>query len=540
MLLTVQLPATNTRATRPTAGAAATRWAWRTWAWLLLALLVAAFGIVRLLCCFNDLWLDEIWTLNLLAIQPPIHSPIEILTRLRNDNNHPLNTLFIYYLGPDRPDWTYRLLSCVSGAAAVWLAGLIGGRQYRLLHPKSPAGHAQAAGLLAATLIGGCYLLIHYSSEARGYAPAVCLSLLAFYALLRGGDNCFSPWTIVYWLACVLAIFAHSAAAVTLIAGLGWTLMQPAPRPRPLRRKGLELAYWHLLPVAAGAAYWLLFVRTLAIGGGTIFESGHLGIRMTKLLFARTPALGAGPAHSLAAAMGELSAYCFGLPIIIGNITCVLIFGAIAIAGLIAMWRRNRALALFYALAMLLLPLIAPWTTYRTALYPRHLLLTAAWSALLGAYLLARLWAAGRAGRAGCLILLALFLAGNAWHTQRLLRYGRGQYRQALRYMAGHTAEDVLIVGSGQDFQNSQIIAYYAAAAGGKSVYYIPTDAWKPVGVEWLIVNRLDGDPAPAKAVGDRFGNVYTLVRIFPHAVLSGCDWCLYCNRRVLTGGQGP
>ena len=44
----------------------------------------------------GDLWLDEIWSLLFVRAS---RSVTDLFARFRHDNNHLLNTLFLYYLG---------------------------------------------------------------------------------------------------------------------------------------------------------------------------------------------------------------------------------------------------------------------------------------------------------------------------------------------------------------------------------------------------------------------------------------------------------
>ena len=151
--------------------------------WALVAI-VAVFGAVRLGCAWNDLWLDEIWSLRLVQA---LHSPAEIVTRLWHDNNHPLNSLWLYLLGPGQAEGAYRLLSWFTGTVAVGLAGLIGRRLYLQLHPDEEAGRAQVAGLLTAGQVGGTDFLVQYFSEGRRYAPAGGIFFLSVYGMGRAG-----------------------------------------------------------------------------------------------------------------------------------------------------------------------------------------------------------------------------------------------------------------------------------------------------------------------------------------------------------------
>src|SRR5262249_34148389 len=146
---------------------------------------------------WHDFWFDEAW--SALLVREGVGSPLDILTRLHVDNNHPLNSLFLYALG-DRSAWiVYRIPSLLFGIASVVLAGRI----------MSQRGRVQA--VVAMILIGCSYPLIAYSSEARGYAAMIFFVLLALdayerYLITRAG----LPLTAV-WTGVLLGFLAHPA-----------------------------------------------------------------------------------------------------------------------------------------------------------------------------------------------------------------------------------------------------------------------------------------------------------------------------------------
>ncbi|NJL58470.1 MAG: hypothetical protein HC887_01260 [Desulfobacteraceae bacterium] len=109
----------------------------------------------------GDLWLDEIWSLSFALTS---HSLTDIFTQFRHDNNHVLNTLFLYCIGEQKMLWVYRLFSVVSGIGSVFLGAYIAKKNW---------GYPEA--LCSAVLIGTSYPLVIYYSEARGYAPAIFL-----------------------------------------------------------------------------------------------------------------------------------------------------------------------------------------------------------------------------------------------------------------------------------------------------------------------------------------------------------------------------
>lgn len=96
-----------------------------------LAVVVALAALVRLAATWNDLWLDEIWTLKLLG---GVNSLLGVFT-LRHENNHILNSLFMYALKPFGIDWLYRVPDWLAGTAVVglgaWVAWQGGGTPYR-------------------------------------------------------------------------------------------------------------------------------------------------------------------------------------------------------------------------------------------------------------------------------------------------------------------------------------------------------------------------------------------------------------------------
>src|SRR5437016_1144243 len=81
--------------------------------WVVVAI-VGIAAIVRMYALSDDFWFDEIWSWQ---ITTQVHSVGEIFTSgdAQIDNNHPLNSMFMYMLG-DRKIWqVYRILSFLTG-----------------------------------------------------------------------------------------------------------------------------------------------------------------------------------------------------------------------------------------------------------------------------------------------------------------------------------------------------------------------------------------------------------------------------------------
>jgi hypothetical protein len=120
--------------------------------------------ILRILGARGELWLDELWSLKLIDEVKARH---DLFWGLAVDNNHYLNTLYLYLVGADAPVLVQRGLSIALGTATVAVAGLAMRR-------------SGAAGMLGAmVLFAVSYPMVNYGSEARGYAGLILMTLLA-------------------------------------------------------------------------------------------------------------------------------------------------------------------------------------------------------------------------------------------------------------------------------------------------------------------------------------------------------------------------
>jgi len=75
----------------------------------------------------------------------------------------------MYLIGDDGHSLLYRSPSIVAGSLAVPLAGLIARERGRIEE------------LTAMLFVSLSYLLVHYSSESRGYGMVILFSLSGFY-----------------------------------------------------------------------------------------------------------------------------------------------------------------------------------------------------------------------------------------------------------------------------------------------------------------------------------------------------------------------
>lgn len=474
----------------------------RRWGALPVALVLLA-GLLRLLAARGDLWLDEVWSLELLA---QLHSPLEIFT-LRHDNNHLLNSLLLWFLRPFDGDLLLRLPAVLCGTASVALAAAVAARS------GGPAeGPPRRRATFAALLVGTSYMMVHYGSEARGYGLLLGLALLALYAAVRGRLEPRSRWAFVYGAAGVLALLAHPLAVHLLLGVAAWSLLRWWRRGLRGGRLLAACTAWHAVPFAAAAALVVGFLRGMIIGGG--------------------------PVEGVAPVLGRAVAYMMGMPTQLGSVALVGIGAGLLLGGVAWLAARGDDAWVFYLVAGAISPLVTQALQPGDLHFERYFVLSAALTLLLGARLLGALATRGRAGAALATLLVVAFCGAQVPRLVRLLRDGRGQYRAALQLMVDSDPAPRIYVSSDHDLRNWMMLQYYRSRVpGGARLVYVPRRAWATVRPAWQLFHRFEGEPAPAPVLTNRLGGQYRLVASFPSAPLSGWTWFVY--RRTSTA-SGP
>lgn len=451
-------------------------------AWILPVLVIAA-ATLRLAAARGDLWLDEIWTLALLG---DLRSPFEIVDR-PHDNNHPLSSLFVWFLrGFDTP-LVLRLPAVAAGTATVAL------------------GAKLASSRMAAFLLATSYLFVHYGSEARGHAFAVAFGLLALVAAARGGWRMRSRWAAVYGPAIALALLGHLLAVHVFAGAVAWSLASWR-RQRigfgPALRAAL---WWHAGPVLFAMAYYVVFARHVVAGGA--------------------------PPEALAPVLGRAIAYTFGLPLALGTAILVAAGGALLAAGIAWLWRQADDTWALYLVGVVVSPMAVFALVGQTFHFERYFLVSLALLLVLAGRMLGVLGSRGRGGAATVAVIAALFVAGQSPRIAALLRDGRGTYTAALTYLAEQTSGDVVRVGSDHETRHVMLLSYFVPRLPSpKRFAYVSDLEWPHQPPEWVLFHQADGEPPPAPERRDPFGGLYVREDVFPSAPLSGWTW--YVHRR--------
>ena len=466
----------------------------RRFLWLGLMLLVVGTAL-RIPGVFTDLWLDEIWSLK---ITQQVSSPIDVFTKLHHEINHYFNTLYLWYVG-NHGNWPgYRIPSLIAGSCTVGLAGLIGRRR----DPTS--------AIMAMMVMGFSYVLIVYSSEARGYAMVVFCSFLCYYALDCYLEKPRWRWAVLYSLAAIFGLASDIIFANTLLAALAWSGYRWMKCFSGWKQVVVGVLSCHAAPVLfLGMLYWV-DIRHIVAGGGT-------------------------PSPSLIHSYGTALAWALGTPAAdLGKFLSCLAAIAVFYFGVRQLWRGNSDAPVFFVGVILAFPILLTAVRGSDAIYTRHFLIGMAFLLILFSFVLASLYDRGGRGRIICLFLFALYFLMNGANLLTFFQYGRGHYGEAVQFMAGHSEKPVVTIGSDHDFRIPTTIEFYAPQTiGSKTIRYYRTKSWPTEGPEWVVLHKesFEAPVPPLTELVDGGGNRYDLLRTFPTAPLVGLHWFVYHNR---------
>jgi len=449
-------------------------------------ILLLAAGL-RIWGAQNGLWLDEIWSLGLAG---QVSSVTDIFFKIHQDNNHYLNTLFLYLLG-NRGDWPgYRMLSLAAGIGTVALAGVIGKEKGR------------AGALIAMILTGFSYVLVLYSSEARGYSTLVFFSLLSYLSMRRYLENPRWPIALAFSLSASLGFLSHLTFLSLFLSLFLWSACVMARKPGGLKHLVQSLALPFGLPSAVLTVLYLGDVRYMQIGGGTRQGLWHC--------------------------YESAGAWALGMPpMTAAGFTVMIIFFGLAIHML---WRQDRELIFLFAGGIVGVPLLLAWFNQSGFLYVRYFIIQIALSLILLAFYLASLWRRpGYAGKVLTSLILALYLTANGTHLIALYQFGRGDDREALRYMAERSSGHEVTIGGDIDLRIGMVLLFYSSlGVERRPIHYFTQYEWPAQGPEWFVAQKESSDAPVSPAFVKVAGHQFKLVRLFPSAPLSGLHWFVY------------
>ena len=437
----------------------------------------------------GDLWLDEIWSIE---ITRAASSPIEILTRFHHDNNHVLNTLFLWLVGAQNTLFLYRLFAVVSGIAALLLVGYL----------ARAWGSSEA--LLAVILTGTSYPLVLYFSEARGYAPAIMFALLS-YALLRRNFREFSPSRLIaFWTASILGILSHLSFVIVSTALLLFSLANAIRIEGPYRTRLIYTLAQHVPPFAFLSWFYLFFARDMVVGGGPPTRNWDVITQASTLLFGF-------PENVFFGGLGVL---------------CLM---AVLVAGSYTLYRNRNEQWLFFCFVLVVAPMLMLVFARPELLYVRYFILCFPFFYLLLSYLLCHGYRVSKTVRAGVIAAVLLMLTGQIYKLVSLFELGRGSYRAALTRILENSPEGVVRIGSDHDFRNRLLVDFYASSlARSHRIRYIPHTEWHREPPDWILTHSGEVSYQPPPDITVSGVGVYHFFAAYRFFGLSGWNWFLY------------
>jgi hypothetical protein len=453
---------------------------------------IAALALVlRARAMFTDFWLDEIWSYDL-ARRARSAADIFYSPDLKLDNNHQLNTLWLYVLG-DQHHWVvYRIPALVAGLLAVAVACAIGRHRSR------------AEGVFAGLGVAVSFMMVVYSTEARGYALVLLFALLAFIALRRYLDTPSVGAAAWFSLWIVLGLASQTSIVHFYLGAVLWSGYR-------LRGRWRDLVVLHMVP-----AGWAVLWTALVLFGSRI---------------------GGGPPWIWSSVGDQSLAWTFGYPLSVAPAWLAAgAAGALVVWDARQLWREGSDEGLFsvgaiFGPPILVAALAPPW------LFPRYFLVSLLFLLLVAGRSLARLWCRPGWGRPAAVAIALLFVAGNVRHIVPFSEYGRGLASQAIRGMTrSDQSGEIFVTGRPVDLWSSMPIDFYEHALElGNRVHYVPqADFQKPgasAHVDWLIVQRQTDEAAPEEAVAAADGR-FVLQHAYPQYGPSGMQWLLYRRER--------
>jgi hypothetical protein len=456
---------------------------------LLLFIVAVAALALRIAAAGGDLVQDEVWSRK---IATGAESAWHIFV-IPSDNNHILNTLVLYALGPRAPLWAYRLPAVLAGAAALWFA-------YRLAHRW---GSVAAFSVLL--LLSFSHVLILFGTEARGYGYLACSTLAAWWALEQYFDRRRLRYAFAFGLASSLGLLSHLTFLFGYLAFGIYATMKLGPR----RGHWQRLVILNALPTLTCMLLLFTYILGIGIGGGNPTP-------LSETLLATLSLMAGGPER------GQMASVAAGIT------------GGLIAASLASEFRIDRARGAMFLTAIILAPGMVLGLTGHAFFYPRYFLVPMIFGYVAVGSLCARVFQGGRFARCTVSLLLVCYVVCNLAPVVKLIREGRGQYSRAVHWMAEHTAGPNVTVSSDHDFRNAWVIEFHAERdvqaypKGGKTLDYIYMTESRKQGTEWFLRHSFSGEPAPADSFMDSFGNQYELVQVFPAASVSGSTWWLF------------
>ncbi len=454
--------------------------------WSVAALTAAGF-VLRLFAARGDLWLDEIWSIQNLQ---HIRNVGDIFWGISDDNNHLLNSLWLWVVGPDAPPIVVRLEAIVLGTCTVPLAARLCARR------------GAVAALAGAALVAFSDLFVHYGSEARGYAGLILMIFVAAEALERFLEHPQNHRSrMAFGAAVALGALFHLTmliAAFTLIVATLGRVWRRDRSPRHVARAAIDLG----IPAVLGAAPALGFLLAGVLNTHKI----QLGVQVPFTL--------ARLGHGITTVFAAIFGLPYGLPLWLGAAIAL----ALTVSAIFLLAPERRILPLA---CLLLPPALASLLQLPNVHIARFHLVASVGLVVLFAEAMGKLWSL----RHPRLVLAIGFLValGNGRNVAQLLVLGRGDYQAVVARMESTGPSTY---GSNMPAEVGRTVRFYDRRFGSRLA---PVSDWCRKPPDWFVLSDDPGGEAARRMFGpQRCAASFALDRVMRPAPLSGLRLALY------------
>lgn len=439
----------------------------------------------------GDLWLDEIWSL----FYANTSSSAWKIMQIRHDNNHLLNTLYLYVLGDQERLYLYRFFAIASGIGSIYLVSL------------SARAWGRVESIIALLLTGTSYPLILNFSEARGYSPAIFFAILTFVTLQKYQDKQSPSRLFCIWSFSILGVLSHLTFIIFLLSifiySVSFSLFHCSPKDQQSTISNLFRIYF--IPFSFITWLYFFFIRHLTFGGGPIHDKMEVLYNVGKFL-------GGLPDQGIVAYLGLIF---------------LLLSAIVAIA---LLYLAENHLWVFYTSMFFIVPALLVLVTKPKYLYFRYFIICFPFYYHLMSYLLGRIYRTTFRFRIYAVALIITSLVfGHSLRILPLLRYGRGNYTNAMEYIARNSKTPIIKIGSDHDFRNGMVLKYYSRVLGpGKQLQYINRDYIMMEKPEWLITQSQDLKYTPPMQIIINNRLTYDFAEKFSYSGVSGWNWYVF------------
>jgi hypothetical protein len=442
--------------------------------------------ILRVLGAKGDLAQDEITSLDLVA---KITRFDQVFWQINNDNNHPLNSAWLYLVGPHASFLAMRAFSIALGVATVWAAGVWGARRSRL------------AGLMTMGLFATSYLMVNYTSEARGYAGMMLCIVLAVLVL----ENILSGKRQGFRLGlCVLSgtLFHYDMLLVT--GSLALCCFWFVWRQSSDFGKALETTLQSFTWAGVFSCVCLLPIMLFPFSIGYIHA------------FSFVPFLGA---YDLALQTAV------NMPAPSGIYIDVMF--AILVSLIWFSRHKTDFRALLYLMALVGFPILICLFRIANTNFPRHMIFCGMAYMFMMAEVGAHFWQRGAGARMAVGIVILVILAWNAQLLTKFYADHRGHYSQAVADMMAQGP-----VTYGMDKPLSKMVDFYSRTMTAPAPVFVPVERWCSAGppqflfLIWVQPNAMPQSHVTWGPPGCQAG--YDRMQLYPAWGLTGSNWVLF------------